>query len=310
MIRQTIFLALALLLILSVPAQAQVDNSNERKGRIVDNLKHLFPQLEGRQIDVRDLSEIAGGMQSGSFIIDGQQQQAFLTSADDAQFYLIAAGPLDVSKTADQLAEARKEREEEERIRALEVHEQLKPAVADMPGKGPKDAPITIIEFSDFQCPYCANAAQTINEVLEKNTNDVRLVYVHFPLESIHPWARAASIATICASNQSVDAFWSLHDAYFKDQEEITSENLISKSTDYLASSGINMDTWKACSSDQESEEYQAASALVDTSLQLGIDNGVNSTPGFFVNGRYVSGAQSVELFQELIDQARTEGAE
>lgn len=310
MIRQTLSIALALFFIWSAPVQAQVDNSNQRKGRIVDNLKHMFPQLEGRQINIRDLSEVAGGMQSGSFLIDGQQQQAFLTNAEDTQFYLIAAGPFDVSKSTAQLAEARKEREEEDRKRAIEIHEQLKPAVADMPGKGPKDAPITIVEFSDFQCPYCANAAQTISEVLEKNTEDVRLVYVQFPLESIHPWARAASIASICASNQSVDAFWTLHDAYFKDQEELNSENIASKSAGYLAAAGIDMDSWNSCSTDSESAEYQAASALVDTSLQLGIDNGVNSTPGFFVNGRYVSGAQSVELFQELIDQARTEATE
>ena len=67
------------------------------------------------------------------------------------------------------------------------------------------------------------------------------------------------------------------------------------------------MDAWKTCSSDPESAEYKAASSLVDTSLQLGIENGVNSTPGFFINGRFISGAQSADLFQELIDQARAE---
>ena len=310
MIRQTLLITLALAFICSVPAQAQVDNSNQRKGRIVDNLKHMFPQLEGRQIDVRDLSEVTGGMQSGSFVIDGQQQQAFLTNVDDTAFYLIAAGPFDVSKTTEELAEARQQREEEERLQAIEINNKLKPAVADMPGKGPIDAPVTIVEFSDFQCPYCANAAQTIGEVLDQNPEDVRLVYVQFPLESIHPWARAASIASICASNQSVDAFWTLHDAYFNDQSELNSENLASKSADYLADSGINLDEWKVCSSDTESEAYITASGIVDTSLQLGIDNGVNSTPGFFINGRYVSGAQSVELFQELIDKAKTEASE
>jgi len=307
MIRQTFSIALTLLFVFSIPVQAQIDNSNERKGRIVDNLKHMFPQLEDRNVNVQDLSEVGDGMQQGAFVIDGQQQQAFLTNEDDTQFYLIAAGPFDVSKTQAELAEARKEREEEERQKAVELHAKLKPAVADMPGKGPKDAPITIIEFSDFQCPYCANAAQTINEVLAKNEGDIRLVYVHFPLESIHPWARAASIASSCASNQSVDAFWALHDAYFTDQKDIDSGNIIERSEGYLSSSDIDIDTWKTCSSDPESAEYQAASSLVDTSLQLGIENGVNSTPGFFINGRFISGAQPADLFQELIDQARAE---
>ena len=309
MIRQTLSITLTLLLAFSACAQAQVDNSNERKGRIVDNLKHMFPQLEGRQINIEDLSEVAGGMQSGSFVIDGQQQQAFLTNPEDTTFYLIAAGPFDVSKTADELAEARKEREEEERKKAAETHEVLKPAVAGMAAKGPEDAPVTIIEFSDFQCPYCANAANTVTEVLANNEGDIRLVYVHFPLESIHPWARGASIASICAANQSNDAFWMLHDAYFRDQSEIDSSNLVSRSTDYLSSSGIDIDAWTSCATDPNSEEYKAASTLVDTSLELGIEHGVNSTPGFFINGRYLSGAQPAELFQEMINQARTEVA-
>ena len=176
-----------------------------------------------------------------------------------------------------------------------------------MPGKGPADAPITIVEFSDFQCPYCANAAESIEKVLENNSSDVRLVYVHFPLESIHPWARPASIASICAANQSEDAFWTLHDAFFQNQGEMNVANIVSESTNFLANSGIDMDTWKTCASDVNSESYKAASAAVDLSLQIGVSNGVSSTPGFFVNGHYISGAQSPELFQELIDKARSE---
>ena len=310
MIRRFVWLTLFLIFTFSSSVTAQVDNSDSRKERIVSNLMHLFPQLDGRTIVLRDLSASEGGMQQGSFIIDGQQQQGFLTTADDTEFYLIAAGPFDVSKSNDELAEAQKQREDEERERASQVHSTLKPAVADRPGKGPSDAAVTIVEFSDFQCPYCANAAETIEKVIARNSENVRLVYVQFPLESIHPWARAASIASICAANQSNDAFWTLHDAYFEHQQELDSQNIIEKSTEYLGSSNIDMSAWSSCASDQDSDEYKSASTQVDESLQLGIANGVNSTPGFFINGRYISGAQSPEIFQELIDLALSEAGE
>ena len=309
-IQRTGWLVLLLIFFSACSAEAQVDNSDARKQRIVDNLMHLFPQLDGRTITLRDLTAVADGMEQGSFIIDGQQQQAFLTTPGDTAFYLIAAGPFNVSKTADELAEARKEQEEAERERAKQIHNTLKPAAADMPGKGPTDAPVTIVEFSDFQCPYCANAAETINQVIANNSENVRLVYAQFPLESIHPWARAASIASLCAANQSVDAFWTLHDAYFDHQQELDSQNIIEKSTGFLQSSGIDMAAFNTCASDTASDSYKAANAQVDADLQLGMNNGVNSTPGFFINGRYISGAQSPELFQQLIDLALSEAGE
>jgi protein-disulfide isomerase len=179
------------------------------------------------------------------------------------------------------------------------------PLVEDMPSKGASEGGITIVEFSDFQCPYCARAAQTIQDVVDKYAEDVRLVYVQFPLESIHPWARSASIASLCAADQSIDAFWTLHDKYFENQGELDSTNVIERSQDYLSDTGLDISSWTACASDADSEAFKNASARVDAALELGMEHGVNSTPGFFVNGRFVSGAQPAETFEELIEQAR-----
>ena len=301
-------LCVVLLFSFSQVVCAQVDNSSERKNRIKDNLLFVFPQLDGRFITVQDLSETGvDGLQQGQFVIDGQQQQPFLTTADDTEFYLVAAGPFDLSKSNEELAQAQEVREEEESKRAAEVHAALLPAMAGMPSKGSDNAPITILEFSDFQCPYCANAAETIEKVFAKNSKDVRLVYAQFPLESIHPWARTASIASLCAMNQSMDAFWTLHDGYFAHQKEINADNVVEKSREYVSASGIDMATWTACTTDTNSEAYKNASGEVDRAFELGREYGVNSTPGFFVNGRYVSGAQSEEVFQSLIDKAREE---
>lgn len=285
---------------------AQVDNSDARKERIKANLIHLFPQLEQHTVDVQDITPTdIEGLEKGRFIVDGQQQQPFLTNADDSQFYLLAGGPFDVSLTSEEIAEARREQEEAEAQKAREVHAALGPAVAGMPRRGPSEAPIMIIEFSDFQCPYCARANGTLDQLLTQNSEDVQLVYVQFPLESIHPWARAASIASICAANQSEEAFWTLHDSYFENQGEIDTSNVVDRSKTYLADSSIDMDAWMSCASEEDSESYQAASAAVDAALQLGIEHGVNSTPGFFINGHFVSGAQPLQTFEAVLEKAR-----
>lgn len=285
---------------------AQVDNTDERKERIKANLVHLFPQLEQHTVAIQDITDTSiDGLQQGIFIVDGQQQQPFLTKADDSEFYLLAGGPFDVSMTGDEIAEARKEKEAEAMKKAMEVDAILKPAVADMPYRGAKDAPITIIEFSDFQCPYCARATDTMHQLMDKHSEDVRLVYVQFPLESIHPWARAASIASLCAADQSNDAFWTLHDKYFEEQSELDSTNLIDRSKTYLANSGIDMAAWASCAADNTTDAYKNASASVDAALELGMEHGVSSTPGFFINGQYVSGAQPLQLFESMLDEIR-----
>ncbi|MEM8488796.1 MAG: DsbA family protein [Bacteroidota bacterium] len=286
-------------------ACAQVDDSQSRKDRIKANLYVLFPQLETHSVEIGDFEEIgAPGVEMGSFVVDGQQQQPFIITDGDSKLFLLAGGPFDVSKTEDELAEQIAARKEAERQKAVAIHADLMPAVANLPYRGSGDAPVTIVEFSDFQCPYCARATDTMHKLIAKHAEDVRLVYMQFPLESIHPWARAASIASLCAANQSSDAFWTLHDKYFEDQSQLNADNLIEMSTGYLADSGIAMEQWNACSTDRDGEAYKAASSMVDAALQLGIKHGVNSTPVFFVNGQLVSGAQPLETFEAAIEAA------
>ncbi len=286
-------------------ACAQVDNSASRKDRIKANLYFLFPQLDTHAIDMADFEESGTpGMDMGRFIVDGQQQQPFLVTTDDTRLYLLAGGPFDVSKTEDDLAEEIASKNEADREKAKEIHEVLKPAIADLPYRGTSDAPVTIVEFSDFQCPYCARATDTMHKLIAKHAENVKLVYVQFPLESIHPWARPASIASICASNQSSDAFWALHDKYFEGQRELNAENVIEKSKGYLADSNLDLDQWMTCTADESSEAHKSASALVDSSLELGVKHGISSTPVFFVNGHLVSGAQPLETFEAAMQEA------
>ncbi len=286
-------------------SDAAVDNSEDRKEKIKANLFFLFPQLDGHQVQMGDFEDIGTpGIEMGRFVVDGQQQQPFLINADDTKLYLLAGGPFDVSKTQDDLADEIAARKEAEMAKAREVHETLKPAVEGMPFRGAADAPVLIVEFSDFQCPYCARATDSMHRLVEKYDEEVKLVYVQFPLESIHPWARPASIASICAANQSQDAFWTLHDKYFEEQGQIEPGNVIAKSEGYLDGSGIDMAQWKTCATDETSDAYKDASLLIDKSLDLGEQNGVRSTPAFFINGSLVNGAQPLETFEAAVEAA------
>lgn len=276
-----------------------------RKARILANLELRFPQLADMGPEIGELKPSGfDGLDEGTFIVRGQPQ-LFLVSADDTKFYLIQMPPFDVSRGAEEIQAEIAKREEEELKQAMERSTQLAEAVKNEPMRGNPDAPVTIIEFSDFQCPYCSRGANTVEELLEKYPNDIKFVFKHFPLD-FHPWAKPASIAAICAGNQDHDAFWKLHDKYFEDQKELTPANVIAKSREYLAGTDVDMTTWATCADNKESAEYKSAAQQVDADLNLGKSLGVSGTPGFFVNGVFLNGAQPMAAFEPLIAKAKS----
>ena len=163
--------------------------------------------------------------------------------------------------------------------------------VEGYPAIGPDDAPITIVEFSDFQCPYCRQWHQTVYAPLFAAYPDqIRLVYRHLPLTSIHPEAQPAAEAAMCANEQN--AFWEYHDKLFGG--ELLGAGVYSQ---YAAALGLNMDEFETCITERTYQ--QAVQADSDFALNLG----VNSTPTFFVNGLAIVGAQPLEVFQQVIDK-------
>jgi protein-disulfide isomerase len=144
-----------------------------------------------------------------------------------------------------------------------------------------------------------------MHEVLQKYPNDVKFVFKHFPL-GFHNWAKPAAIASHCAGQQNGDAFWLLHDKYFEDQRSLTADNVLAKSKEYLQGSKIDMSKWSTCAEKVDSAEYQAAASAVDGDMALGQKLGVSGTPGFFVNGQFLNGAQPLARFEPLIEDART----
>ncbi|MEM7587785.1 MAG: thioredoxin domain-containing protein [Acidobacteriota bacterium] len=293
----------------SAVAFAETDNSEERKQKILANLQSQFPQLKQASITMANLESSGyGDLDRGSFTINNRQTQKFLVSPDDTALFMIS-DPIDVSRSSTELAEEAAKQEAEAAVKAAEVAKELEAEIAGLPFRGNPDAPVTIVEYSDFQCPYCARGAKTIDEVLEKYPNDVKVVFQHFPL-SFHPWAKPAAVAAHCVGMQNNDAFWALHDKYFANQKELTPANVLEKTQEYLADSGIDMVKYTTCAEEKESAEYKEALAAVDAAMANGGKRGVTGTPGFFVNGRFLNGAQPLAAFEPLIKAAKKAAAD
>lgn len=156
---------------------------------------------------------------------------------------------------------------------------------------GPAAAPITIVEFSDFQCPFCRRWHEQVYEpLLAAYPGKIRMIYRHLPLTSIHPDAFSAAEAAMCAGEQ--DAFWPYHEKLFS-SEALGSEIY----TRYAQELSLNMTAFEGCMADHK---YQQA---IQSDTDFAVDLGITSTPTFFVNGLAVVGAQPLEYFQQLIDK-------
>jgi protein-disulfide isomerase len=156
--------------------------------------------------------------------------------------------------------------------------------------RGDAKAPVTIVEFSDYSCPFCRAAESTMNELLAKYPVNVKVSYRDFPLRELHPEAQQAAEASRCAGEQG--KFWEYHDALFANPKKHAAEDLVADAH------ALQLDQAKfdAC---MTSQRYRAQ---VDQDVLLGSRAGVVSTPGFFINGKFVSGAQPVAVFEKIIE--------
>jgi protein-disulfide isomerase len=164
----------------------------------------------------------------------------------------------------------------------------------DAPSVGDKNAPVTLVEYSDFECPVCKKLHDVLRGVLPNYAGKVRVVFKDFPLEQLHPWARTAAIAGRCAYQQDPTAFWKMYDLIYDNQEITSAANAWTKLSDYAAQSGLNPETFKACMASPE------PGAAIDASRANGQLLEVNSTPTVFVNGRRMVGADQSVLEQYI----------
>ena len=156
--------------------------------------------------------------------------------------------------------------------------------------RGEPDAAVTIVEFSDFECPFCVRVQPTLERVMAQYAGRVRLVYRHFPLTSIHPQAWKAAEASLCAGEQ--DRFWEYHDLLFAEQHAMSVPDLKEKARRI----GLGGAEFDACLDSGRHSDAVRRDVLAASSV------GVSGTPAFFVNGRFLSGAVPYDQFAELID--------
>jgi protein-disulfide isomerase len=253
-------------------------------------LRHLYAFGPAVQLSVSapKESEIPGLLETIVDLKDGDNSQTakFYLSKDGK--YLVRGEVSDLSK--DPLAETR----------ALIQ-------TKDSPSLGDANAPVTLVEFSDFQCPVCRSLHDVLRGMLPKFPQ-VRVIFKDFPIEVLHPWARTAALAGHCAYEQDPKAFWKVYDTIYDQQELISAANAWMKMADFAGQAGLNPDAFRGCMASPE------AGAAIDASRANGQKLEVTSTPTVFVNGRRLVGADPHLLEQyiqyELAQQKSTKSSD
>ena len=161
----------------------------------------------------------------------------------------------------------------------------------DSPSIGPQDAPVTIIEFLDFQCPFCSRAEATVQRIMREYPGKVRLVFKQHPLVAIHSQAMLASEAALAAHDQG--RYREMHDKLFTISRQLTRENILQAGRDI----GLDIDKFTA---DLDSGKYRPT---VESEIQQAVSVGATGTPAFFINGRYLNGARPFEQFKPIVEQ-------
>ncbi len=247
------------------------------------------------------------GVQVEEMVLNVIEAEIAVTEADVAAWYAanqnrMQGRPLEMLRGSIRQFlwdEEREERMEEFTSGLAEAHEvdvlvapyRVEFDHAGEPAFGPADAPITLVEFSDFECPYCGSFAATLDRIKSEYEGQIRLVYRQFPLSQIHPDALKAAEASLCAHEQG--QFWELHDAMFAEQAMLSEGDLKRKA----GRLGLDQAAFDACL-----DTGKFADRVADD-LSAGQRLGIDGTPAVFVNGRPLAGgAVPFEMLAEIID--------
>jgi protein-disulfide isomerase len=160
------------------------------------------------------------------------------------------------------------------------------------PSLGPQDAEIVMVEFSDFECPFCKRWHEEVyQQLLAAYPGKIRLVYRNLPLTGLHPDAMSAAVAAMCAADQN--AFWKFHDKLFSDQYGLGRQAY----TSYAADLGLDTTAFSTCLDSGKFDNF------IQKDMDFSLNLGVQSTPTFFVNGLAIVGAQPLSVFKQVIDK-------
>src|SRR5438477_5685773 len=165
------------------------------------------------------------------------------------------------------------------------------------PVKGAADAPVQIVEFSDFQCPHCKRAWPKVEQLMSQSPN-ARLVFENFPLSNIHKWSDRAAGYADCISRKNPDQFWKFAQELFDQQEQINDQNAVEKLNAIATDAGADAAASAACADSSETK------VRVNQQYQLGVSLGVTGTPTLFLNGRKIANVNEtpIEIMKEMVD--------
>lgn len=224
-------------------------------------------------------------------------------TAEDNDFAKKMDSYLQDDKNVEQIGNAlerffKKKRDEQqaqaEQEEARQMEEQFKNPVAidigESPMRGPKEAKVTIVEFSDFQCPYCKRGADTMEDIRKEYADKVNIVFKNLPLP-FHPNAKPAAIAALAAGRQG--KYWEMHDMLFDKQQELSPELY----TELAKQLNLDIEKFNKDLNDE------ALAKQIDDDAALATKLGIRGTPGYFVNGVQVRGARPLPYFKQLIDR-------
>ena len=221
------------------------------------------------------------GFKGGSFVMGGSQQVPVYIS-DNGQYLVLGTEIMDST---------------------IDPHQEImeKISLKDVPVKGNKDAEVIVVEYSDFQCPFCKRGKDMLPDILKSYEGKINVSFKQLPLRN-HNWAMPAAIASVCAYQQGNDKFWEMHDKLFDNQKQITLENSEQKFNQFAKEIGLDTKKFDACLDSPE------VKAKVEKDVAEATSIGVQSTPTFVVNGMIVPGANP-EGLKSAIDIKLSQGS-
>jgi protein-disulfide isomerase len=161
---------------------------------------------------------------------------------------------------------------------------------------GPADAPVTVLEYGDYECPYCRGAFRDVHEMLDRYQGKIRFVFRNFPIQQVHPHAEQAAEAAEAAAAQG--RFWQMYELLLQPYARLDNDALL----DYAERIGLDLPRFRADITDQR------YASKIDADVQEGLRNGVNQTPKFYVNGRRIDGKVPLENLEQEVRQAVAAG--
>jgi len=255
----------------------------ELKARITAFLNRSLGWQSLDKMEVESISAPdASGLRTVKVLLakgTAHQEGTYLITADDKEIIEGEASPL----SADPWAATR-----------------AKIDLRGAPATGAADAPVTIVEFSDLECPFCKEEAAGIAQLMQDDPGKARIVFKYFPLTSIHPWSMQAAKAAVCVSEQNPAQFWNFEKTVFEAQDAITTANAAQRLEDFATESGAKPAAYRACIANPATE------AKVNASIANGKELGVTSTPTLFINGRVIPGAVKEDQLKLLVDHEAT----